>query len=233
MSFYFLAKEFLTYKQSNDSNMQLIKEVVKEDTLAEEKSSKEKKEIQIDWKRLESINKDIIGWIRIEETNINYPVLKDSHRLKYLSYTYNGKYNTNGSIFTLNNKPFEDNITMIYGHNTRNGLMFSHLDKYMEQEFFREHFNFNLYTKKQEYKATIFSCYSIGIDTEEDNIKSLDFKEEIAYYKKQSKYVVKDIGKIEKVVKLSTCSYRNNHTVPTNQRYYIVAKLEEIEKRKI
>ena len=44
-----------------------------------------------------------------------------------------------------------------------------------------------------------------------------------------SKYSVDDIGNIEKIIKLSTCSYINNHTRPTNQRYYIIAKLEKIK----
>ena len=52
--------------------------------------------------------------------------------------------------------------------------------------------------------------------------------ERINYYKKASKYSVDNVGEIKKIVKLSTCSYLNNHTTPTEQRYYIVAKLEKV-----
>ena len=111
----------------------------------------------------------------------------------------------------------------------KNGIMFSELSKYMEKEFFKEHCNFYIYTKNQNYKATIFSCYSIGINKEENNIKSLDSNEEIEYYKKSSVNSIENIGEIEKIVKLSTCSYLNSHTTPTDQRYYIIAKLEPVD----
>ena len=209
-------------KESNDSTKELLETVI-----TEEKDNEEEK-TNIDWNKLENINKDIIGWIKIENTNINYPILKDDDNLKYLKHSFNGKYNKNGSIFTLNDNPFQDNETIIYGHNMKSGLMFSELSKYMNEEFLKTHLNFEIYTKNTTYKATIFSCYSIGVNKEENNIKLLNFQEEIEYYKKASKYSIDNIGEIEKIVKLSTCSYLNNHTTPTDQRYYIVAKLEKV-----
>ena len=62
-----------------------------------------------------------------------------------------------------------------------------------------------------------------------NNIKELDFEDEIEYYKKASKYKVNNMENIKKIIKLSTCSYLNNHTTPTNQRYYIIAMLEKVE----
>lgn len=111
----------------------------------------------------------------------------------------------------------------------KNGIIFSELAKYMKKDFFIQNSTIHIYTKNQNYKATIFSCYSIEIKIEENNIKPLNFKEKIEYYKKSSKYSTKNVGEIEKIVKLSTCSYLNNHTTPTNQRYYIIAKLEEVD----
>ena len=82
--------------------------------------------------------------------------------------------------------------------------MFSELGKYMNKEFFDKHSSFEIYTKNQNYKATVFSCYSIGINKEENNIKLLDFEEQVEYYKKASKYSVDNVGEIKKIVKLST-----------------------------
>ena len=219
ISSYLLIKEFFQSKKNNDINIKLSTDVIIEDEDTEN--------VKIDWKQLEDINNNIIGWIKIKNTNINYPILQDDDSLKYLKRSFNMEYNKNGSIFTLNSKPFQEDVTIIYGHNMRNGSMFSNLSKYMNKKFFYEHSTFEIYTKNHNYKATIFSCYSIGISEEERNIKLLNFPEEIEYYKKQSKYYV-DIGEIEKIVKLSTCSYINSHTRPTDQRYYIVAKLEEV-----
>jgi len=111
----------------------------------------------------------------------------------------------------------------------KNGIMFSQLSKYTKIDFFNEHSTFNIYKKNQNYKATIFSCYTIGINIEENNIKSLKFQEEIEYYKKSSVNSNQNIGEIKKIVKLSTCSYLNSHISPTDQRYYIIAKLEPVD----
>ena len=216
-----LTSDILEYKESNYTNIKLIEQVITEQN--------NKEQININWEKLKEINEDIIGWIKIENTNINYPILKDDDNLKYLKHSVDGEYNSNGSIFTLNNNPFQDNETVIHGHNMKNGTMFSELGKYMKKQFLNEHSTFDIYTQKQNYKATVFSCYSIGVEAEENNLKLLNFKEEIEYYKKSSVFSVKDIGEIEKIIKLSTCSYLNNHTMPTDQRYYIIAKLEKVD----
>lgn len=225
ISSYYLIKDFIEYKSSRTFNDELIDDVFIESNT--EKDNKEKE--TIDWNKLLEINEDIIGWIKIENTNINYPILQDNDNLKYLKHSYNGSYNSNGSIFTLNNEPFNDNITTIYGHNMKNGIMFSELSKYMNKIFLDEHSTITIYTKEENYKATIFSCYSIGVHQEENNIKLLDFENEIEYYKKASKYSIDNIGEIKKIIKLSTCSYLNNHTTPTDQRYYVIAKLEKVD----
>ena len=222
ISLYLLIKDFYEFKESNESSTKLIEDVIIEDNNEEE--------LLIDWQKLEDINIDIIGWIKIENTNIDYPILKDDDSLKYLNRSYDGKYNKNGSIFTLNNNSFQDNITIIYGHNMKSGIMFSELNKYMNKEFWDKHKYFTIYTKEHKYQAIIFSCYSIGIVEEEKNIKLLDFEKEVDYYKNASIYFAEEnIGEIKKIVKLSTCSYLNNHTTPTDQRYYIVAKLEIVD----
>lgn len=222
ISSYIVIRELKEFKESNSSTLELIEEVITEDTNS--------KETTIDWNKLKDINDDIIGWIKINDTNIDYPILKDNTELKYLNHSYNGKYNKNGSIFTLNRKPFNDRITIIYGHNMKSNIMFSELDKYMNKDFFDKHKYFEIYTEECNYKATIFSCYSIGVNQEENNIKLLRFEDEIEYYKNKSKIKSEgNIGEIKKIVKLSTCSYINNRTVPTDQRYYIIAKIEKAD----
>lgn len=220
-SLYLLIKDYIELKESYNENKELINEVIINDSTDDED--------KINWDRLLSINKDIIGWIEIENTNINYPIVKDDGSLKYLKHSFNGKYNKNGSIFTLNSNPFIENETIIYGHNMRNKTMFSELDKYMKKEFFNKNNIFYIDTEENRYKVTVFSVYSIGIFEEEQKIKGLSFEEKIDYYKKISKYTVNEIGKIEKIVKLSTCSYLNSNTTPTDQRYYIIGRLEEVD----
>ncbi len=217
ISSYHLINVLLENRETDDSYVELIKDVVVE------------KDNKIDWEKLKNINQDVIGWIEIENTNINYPILKDNDSLYYLKHTFEKKYNRNGSIFTLDNNPFQNEETIIYGHNMRNGLMFSDLSNYMNEKFWEEHKTVHIYTEKENYEATIFSVYSIGVNVEENNIKDLDFDERIEYYKKTSKYAIKNITESKKIVKLYTCSYINNRAIPTDQRYFIIAFLEKVE----
>lgn len=211
-----ILKDFQEANENNKSTENLI-----------EKSiiiSEETQERSIDWEYLKSINEDIVGWIFIENTNIDYPILKDKETY-YLQHSFDKKYNSNGSIFTTNLSPFEDEETLIYGHNMKNGSMFTNLSKYWNEDFFKSHLKFKVYTPECNYEANVFSVYSTGIETENNNIKSLNFKERIKYYKKSSKYDIVIPENISKIIKLSTCSYINARTTPTDQRYYIVCNL--------
>ena len=161
--------DYYEYKEVSKENNELIEIAVQNNDKAEEKS--------INWESLKSINKDIVGWIEIENTIINYPILKDDSSLYYLNHSYNKKYSNAGSIFTINNNPFEDYETCIYGHNMKNGTMFSMLGNYLDEEFFYSHLDIKIYTPYGNYKGKIFSAYSIGIETESNNIKNMNFKE--------------------------------------------------------
>lgn len=219
ISCYILLKDLKEYKESDKSTEKLIEESI------EIKEETQKR--SIDWEYLKSINKDIIAWIEIENTKIDYPILKDKD-VYYLKHTFDKKYNSNGSIFTTNSYPFEDKETIVYGHNMKNGSMFSDLGKYLNKDFLNSHFNFKIYTPTCNYEARIFSAYSIGVETESNNIKSLNFEDRIEYYKKASEYNIETDSNIKKIVKLSTCSYLNATTIPTDQRYYIVANLIQL-----
>ena len=217
---YIFIKDYLECNSNNEDIDDLIDEVFVENP--------SEKENTIDWNYLKSINEDIIGWIEIEDTEINYPILKDNDNLYYLKHNYFKKYNSNGSIFTLDINPFEDYETLLYGHNMKNGTMFSILGKYLDKDFLLSHQKIKIYTPNKNYEGCIFSAYSIGISTEKNNILNLGLDEKIEYYKKSSQIKVDNVEITNKIVKLSTCSYINSRTRPTDQRYYIIATLYEI-----
>ncbi len=207
-------------KENNAATEQLIETVVKVETTPDNT----KETTTIDWEELKQINSDIIAWIKIDNTNIDYPILKDKNSF-YLTHSYNKKYNQNGSIFTIDENPFVKEETIIYGHNMKNKSMFSDLGKYLNEDFFYANNVIKIYTPNGDYEGKIFSAYSISIDDENNNIKSLNFNEKIEYYKKSSKYNVNNVDNINKIIKLSTCSYINAKYTPTEQRYYILASL--------
>jgi len=216
LSITILIKDFVAYKENNNFTQQLIQDVVQVDETTEES--------YINWQQLQKINSDIVGWIEIQNTSINYPILKDNN-LYYMNHSYDKKYNKNGSIFTTNDAPFIEQETVIYGHNMKNGTMFSELGKYLKKDFLDSNNIIKIYTPTGDYECEIFSVYSTCIDDENNNIKSLNFEERIEYYKKSSKYSITNVENISKIVKLSTCSYINAKTTPTDQRYYILASI--------
>ena len=218
---YIFIKDYLECNSNNEDIDNLVDEVFIVNS--------NKEENKIDWNNLKSINEDIIGWIEIEGTDINYPILKDNDNLYYLKHNYLKKYNSNGSIFTLDINPFEDCETLLYGHNMKNGTMFSILGKYLDKDFLLSHQKIKIYTPNKNYEGVIFSAYSIGIGTEKNNISNLSFDEKKEYYKKTSQIKVDNVEFTNKIVKLSTCSYINSRTRPTDQRYYIIATLNEID----
>lgn len=218
---YIFIKDYLECNSNNEDIDDLVDEVFIENS--------NKEENKIDWNNLKSINEDIIGWIEIEGTDINYPILKDNDNLYYLKHNYLKKYNSNGSIFTLDINPFIDCETLLYGHNMKNGTMFSILGKYLDKDFLFSHQKIKIYTPNKNYEGVIFSVYSIEIGTEKNNISKLSFDKKVEYYKKTSQIKVDNVEITNKIVKLSTCSYINSRTRPTDQRYYIIATLNEID----
>lgn len=110
-------------------------------------------------KDLQKINKDIVGWIKIDNTNIDYPILAGIDNTDYLKRNYLGEYSPSGSIFLdyRNDKDFLDNFSIIYGHNMAKGLMFSDIKKFKDKDFFELNKTGKLYTNNKIYDLEIYS----------------------------------------------------------------------------
>lgn len=214
------AYEKLEIKEEKDSIEQKIQAISKDTNTINTKD-------KIDWNKLNSINKDIVGWIEIPNTNINYPILKDEN-LYYLNHNYEGKNNRNGSIFIRNRDLFESKEITIYGHNMKNGTMFAKLENYINKSFLTNNSKLYIYTKENTYEGHIFTAYSKGVNEEKEAIKSLNLAERVEYYKNMGESSEKTENNIDKIVKLTTCSYINARTSPTNQRYYVIAEMIKI-----
>ncbi len=87
---------------------------------------------------LKEINPDYMGWINIENTPIDYPVVKGKDNEFYLTRDFNKKYLALGSIFMdYRNKGFEDKNVVIYGHHMRDKSMFGSLKKFKDIEYLK------------------------------------------------------------------------------------------------
>ncbi len=94
-----------------------------------------------EYKNIYIKNKSVIGWLTIEGTGIDYPVMQTVNNDYYLDHDFNGKEDKNGSIFLdCNcNAMFRSTNLIIYGHHMKSGKMFGNLKKYESEDYCKEH----------------------------------------------------------------------------------------------
>lgn len=96
--------------------------------------------VTVDFGRLLATCEDVVGWLHIPHTPINYPVVQGEDNDVYLHRLLNGDDNTAGSLFVdYRNTDVEDSNYIIYGHSMKNGTMFGTLAHYKKQAFFDVH----------------------------------------------------------------------------------------------
>lgn len=163
---------FFSYKQSSDDYAQLAQEARVDPTTMETVATETTEvttptvpalaEIPIDFSYLKEQNEDIIGWITVDGTIIDYPILYDSsNMLYYLKHNYAGTATDYGSIFVLNENAddFTDFNTLVYGHNMLDGQMFAQLHKFRDKSFFDEHGQILIYTPDRKLTYQVFAAY--------------------------------------------------------------------------
>lgn len=117
---------------------------------------------KIDFPALQSENADIYSWITIPGTPIDYPVVQKEDELDYyLMHNLNGSYGYPGCIYTqyYNAKDWMDNNTVIYGHNMKDGTMFTALHRYKDSEFFEKNPYVYIYTANEILVYQVFAAY--------------------------------------------------------------------------
>lgn len=120
---------------------------------------------QIELDALRAVNENVIGWIYIPDSSVNYPLLAYTDNEYGLHHAWDGTENSAGSIFLecKNNRDFSDFNTLIYGHNNRNGTMFSELVNYSEEEYLNSHSSVYIVTDDWVRRYTVFSVYEADV----------------------------------------------------------------------
>ena len=230
------------YKYLQEKNAGKIYEEIKEEAVVEETVEPEQEvqqpkiEIPIDFETLQAQNPDIYAWIKIPETNVDYPIVQSSDdNGYYLNHDIYGEKKAEGAIFTenYNTKTFEDPNTVIYGHDMKNGSMFQSIHKYMDRSFFDKNREIIVYLPDQILHYKIFAAYLY------DNrhlLMSFDFwnKEEYKRYldnvfamRNMNAFIdtSMEVTNEDKIITLSTC-----YAGISTQRYLVQAVLVSIEK---
>ncbi|WP_144532006.1 class B sortase [Bacillus pumilus] len=193
--------------------------------------SRESGTIRTSFNELRKVNDDIVGWINMKDTMIQYPIVQSRDNAFYLTRNYLKNDTRAGSIFMdyRNDVLHESPNTVVYGHRMRDGSMFAGLTNYLKKDFFDEHRTFQYDTLYQSYEAEIFAVYETTVDF--DYIQT-DFQdlEEYAHYlqavRKKSIYQTKtDVSTDDLILTLSTCDHV---LAPKNGRLVVQAKLKKV-----
>lgn len=184
--------------------------------------------IAVDFAPLLEQCQDVVGWLYLPDTVINYPVVQGASNDTYLRHMLNGKYNVAGSIFVdYRNSEFgSESNYIIYGHNMQDGSMFGSLVKYKEASYYDEHPVVYFITPEKSYLLELYAGFVTNSRSDTYTITHTadTLSEYMARVKTQStfnspvEYVEGD-----RVVTLSTCSYEFS-----NARYAVVAIVREL-----
>jgi len=184
----------------------------------------------IDFASLKAINEDVVGWLYLPDTVINYPVVQGEDNSYYLKRLVDGSYNANGSLFVdyQNKMDFSDDNTLLYGHHMNSGKMFATLVKYKDQEFYDAHPVAYFLTEEKSYKIEIFSGYVTTPDSDSYLLTAGSREQTIAWMKEMFHnsdfFADVTIRPEDHIVTFSTCDYEFH-----DARYVVHGKLTALE----
>ena len=199
-----------TYRTKKEINK--IKEIVNIDEI-DTTGDDVSKFINVDFEELKKVNSDVVGWIRVDGTNIDYPFVQYKNNSYYLNHSFDKSVNDAGWVFLdyRNNIDELDTNTIIYAHGRVDGTMFGSLKNTLDSDFFKDKGEklVKLSTVNNSYLFEIFSAYRIP--TTDDYLynnfgSSQDYEKFLDTIKNRSIYNFSvDVLNTDKIITLSTC----------------------------
>lgn len=174
-----------------------------------------------------AINPDTRGWIRIDGTHIDYPMVQGKDDMEYVNKDVTCEFSLSGSIFlsAYNKADYSDPYMLTYGHHMDGGGMYGDVMEYIDKDYFEKHLTGNLFLPDgRARKMEVFAC--IECDAYDRMIYQVDGREghimELVDYLKEKSTNYRDIGMKEsdQVMALSTCV-----SLETNGRVVVLARV--------
>jgi len=186
--------------------------------------------MNVDFNDLLKKNKDTVGWIKVEGTKVNYPVVQADNNDYYLNRSFNKKKNASGWVFADYRVSFDNfgKNTIIYGHNMTNKTMFGSIPSMLNNKYLKnsnKHY-VKISTPNSNSVWKVFSIYTIKPEVYylKTNFKSEPYDKFLNKIKKRSVYNFKtEVSTDDKILTLSTCD--NTGT----KRIAVHAKMINIE----
>ena len=215
------------WHKDTTNNNQII-ETIKSNVIEEEPTESNEEEYKLDFAKLKEQNEDTVAWIKVNNTNIDYPIVKYKNNSFYLTHSFDKSKNSAGWIFADYKNKFDgtDKNLVIYGHNVKDGSMFGSMKNILTPEWYNNEENetITLTLENEEYTYKVFSIYTIEdedyyIKTEFKTTK--EFDQFIKKLKSRSiKKFTTEVTKEDSILTLSTCA--------TNNKYRVVLHAKQI-----
>lgn len=185
---------------------------------------------EIDFDALWQSCPDVVGWIRLEDSVIDYPVVLGEDNDFYLHHLPDGTENKAGSIMMdrANTGTFREDVTVLHGHHMRGGSMFGRLADYASEEYFQGHRVVRLFTPDGDYDVAVFAAYTVngytfGYPTSFEDEATFDqFVRKAVSATPYETGVEVEYG--DHILLLSTCAYSFE-----GARYVVMGKILESE----
>lgn len=214
VSAFYFGKAFLEYRKGDQIYENAMEFVVEADTPVEVKNENSVKRTytEIDFAGMRAVNEDVIGWIQILNSSVDYPLLDADDNKYYLNHAYDRQWSSYGSIFLepRNNPDLSERHLVIYGHNMVNKSMFASLLKYKKQEFADTHQEITICMPDRDLTYRVFSAYTAHVDSAAYRMSFGDDASfmEMADQMKENSVITADVMPTaeDQVLTLSTCT---------------------------
>lgn len=183
---------------------------------------------ELSFAELKKLNPEVFGWLTVEGTHIDYPLVQGKDNSKYVNTDVKGEFSLSGSLFLdyQNQKDFSDRNNIIYGHHMEKNLMFGELENFQEKSYFDSHRYGTLYYENAWHKVEFFAF--LHIDAHDPMIyntalteeKQRDYLDYVKSYAQQ--YREHPFQKGERYLVLSTCTSSS-----TNGRHVLIGCIKE------
>lgn len=232
---YKLFSEIWQKQQEQNAFEELAQQVVVEET-QQEFEDVDIEQLKLErYAQLKETNPHFVGWIRIDGTKVNYPVVHTpSDPEYYLRRAFDGSYSISGTPFLGEGCDVNSTNVLIYGHRMNNDTMFTALLDYTDKAFWEEHREIQFDTTEKLQTYEVVSAFYISINFEEEanpfhwysycgDISGADYQYYINEIKARAYYDTGiEISEGDKLITLTTCAYNDEE-----QRFVVVAKLKE------
>ncbi len=182
---------------------------------------------QVDLEALREVNPEVVGWVFLPDTKINYPILQGEDNDFYLNHTWEKIKNPVGSVFMeYRNRPdFTEFNTIVYAHNMNNGSMFADLRDYSTTWFRESHPYVYLVNDQGVFRYEVFSFYKAPVDSFVYGLSFQQMKTRQNFITSALEESYADMGvtpsSTDRILTLSTCS-GGTHA----NRWVVLARLE-------